>query len=82
MLKGQEDPDHLGGAGFVLMATKHRSVGTVGTQDTEVGQLIQENPDSVTLWDPVRLVPILFHLSVQGFLLCADSKSPKFQGYF
>ena len=49
MLKGQDDPDHLGGAGFVLMATKHRSVGTVGTQDTEVGQLIQENPDSVTL---------------------------------
>ena len=49
MLKGQEDPDHLGGAGLVLMATKHRSVGTVGPQDTLVGEFIQQNPDSVTL---------------------------------
>lgn len=49
MLQGQEDPDHLGGTGFVLMATKHRSVGTVGPQDTEVGEFPQARPDSVTL---------------------------------
>lgn len=46
------------------------------------GRLIQGKPRLLVLRPSKERVPILFHLSVQGFLLCADSKSPNLQRIF